>query len=403
MGGKTHEYSFDLKHFPSDVEGLITRVEFAGCRPGSLVCRLVKVNSGERKGVARDAWWVIESRGGKRRPARFVRLRRGAESLRRFTQNYGYSDGDGCVHFRSGRIVSGDLANIPLPEMTRFEHDAQGVPQRLKNSGMCWFAATCFASFFCTEFREVLLSKFDACLRPLCEQSLLNPDAAEALRQKLYYEYHFGDDPRQAPELDGQNGFAQLCILLQRFDIPTLRVFAPDMVRLTDPIVDQRKESHQLREEPVEGENHLICIRCFRTKYTPRRRLRYGGRTYRLVSVLIGSEHCGHQIAVSTRNMRVCRWAVADSDASRHGIGPMFFQFRREPGECMADFSRRWWDSITNSIPVTVFERSTLCDLSPENRKTGYLQKKVKEDDRAGVVNSDFIYLHIPAVHRPKG
>ena len=95
--------------------------------------------------------------------------------------------------------------------------------------------------------------------------------------------------------------------------------------------------------------------------------------------------------------MRVCRWALSDSDMTQHGIGPIFWSIRQSPNETRANFRRRWvkmWDTM---IPVTIFERGKLCDLNPANRPTHELTRFEKALGKAnaepGVVNTDYIYM----------
>ena len=86
-------------------------------------------------------------------------------------------------------------------------------------------------------------------------------------------------------------------------------------------------------------------MRAFRTKWTPKAqaRLVWQGRRYKLVGALIGSEHCGHQIGASALDVDNCAtWALSDSDATQHGIGPLFWSMRRRKGEATASFRARW-------------------------------------------------------------
>ena len=383
--------SFSNHHFP-EITGAISRVTFDACG-GSLTCRPVHVIEGGKP--PKDAWWAIETEG---MPTRYVRLFDGARSLKRFLQNYGFMDRNACVSYRKGTIhlanCTVNRAETDFKPCDRFA-DVKGVPQRSSRSGICWYAATCFVMFFSKQMRELLISRMQPDMREDAQRCLKNAQASERLRHRLYYDYAFGDDPKQSPELDGQNGFSQLCILLTRLDIPTIRLFAPEMRELIDPISDQKGARHRLRSTPRDDEVCVLCVRCFRTHWRVKRRIVYNGRRFCLTSVLIGSEHCGHQIGASTCDMRVCRWALADSDASQHDIGPVFWNMPKTESESRATFKERWWQMWSTLVPVTIFQSTEMCDLSPHNRATGSI--RTGDASKApGVVNTDCIYVSLP-------
>ena len=173
-----------------------------------------------------------------------------------------------------------------------------------------------------------------------------------------------------------------------------IRLLAPEMHLLREAIVDQRGRSHHLRA-PTKGAPCFLVVRCFRAKWRPKRRIVYEGIRYKLVALMIGSEHCGHQIGASTCESDVYRWALADSDGAQHGIGPMFWSIGRD--DSPAERKKRWrnmWDTI---IPAIRFGNGQVCDLNPSNRPTHELerlrQRQTHEAD-PGVVNTDWIYLH---------
>ena len=247
--------------------------------------------------------------------------------------------------------------------------------------------------------RNFLSSYMPSDLFALLKDALNDANIAEKLRHKLYYTYMVGDRPGQDPELDGQNGFTQFCVLGAKLDIPIIRLFAPKLVRMEDPVRDQNGKSFHLRTTPRTDESSMLAVRAFRTKWPPARRITYDNRRYKLIAMMIGSEHCGHQIATSTCDGRVCRWALADSDMRQNGIGPMFWSIPQMKGETKREFKMRWrkmWDDI---VPVTVFGRKELCDLNPVNRPSNDLErfaKQIQHRSEPGVVNTDYIYLHIP-------
>lgn len=350
-----------------------------------------------------ETWWRISC---PRMPDRWVKLTFD-KSLKHLISKFGYLDSGGCLNSRYGTFQSAALqdiqSDVTLDALNRDQRRVKGVPQRTHNSGLCWFGAFCFCVFFCRQMKEFVLSYMPRELRLLTDGVLEDLNKAEQLRKHLYNKYAFGDRPGQDPELDGQNGVSQFCVLAARLGIPVIRLMAPSLQEITDPSVyDQKGERRILRSLPKEGEGSLLIVRCFRTRWTPRRRLVREGRRYKLCAIMIGSEYCGHQIGVSTCDMHVCRWALADSDASREGIGPMFWCIERRRGESPTQFRERWramWDII---LPATNFGRSKVCDFNPTNRPTHDLEthnaaRRRPTNSRPGLVNPDYIYLHIPA------
>lgn len=346
-----------------------------------------------------ETWWQLVSPN---HPDRWIRLYN-QNSLKQLIDHYGFLDGLGCVNKREGHADHAEIKELisshALDGLSDEQRCTTGVPQRVKNSGLCWYCAMCFVLFFSRQMRALILDRSPAPLRRLCADVLTDKKRAEALRRHLYDVYALGDRPGQAPELDGQNGFTQMSILLGRLDIPLVRFFAPTMFELTDPVVDQRGQKVTLRTTPRRDEAAVLAVRCFRTRWRPRRRIVHKGRRYKLVALLIGSEHCGHQIAASTCDMRVCRWALSDSDMTQHGIGPMFWSVSQAPSEDRSVFKQRWvkmWDTM---IPITIFGKNQLCDLNPVNRATHELEKYARalgQTPQVGVVNTDYIYMSMP-------
>lgn len=346
-----------------------------------------------------EKWWRMRAPG---QPDRWFRLYN-QTALKMLIDHYGFMDGSGCVNKNNGTVQNSGMHGVreinTLDGLSDEQRRVTGVPQRVRNSGLCWYCAMCFVLFFCAQMRDMVVSKAPTALKRLCEQVLVDKQRAEALRKHLYDVYALGDRPGQPPEEDGQNGFTQMSILIANLGIPMIRLFAPSMYELTDPVVNQRGEKVQLRTDPRPEETCLLAVRCFRTKWRPKRRFVYNGRRYKLISMLIGSEHCGHQIAASTCDMRICRWALSDSDMSQHGIGPIFWSISQEPRETRDAFKKRWvrmWDTM---IPVTIFGRNQMCDLNPVNRATHELEKYARtlnENSAPGVVNTDYIYMSVP-------
>tara|TARA_B110000046_G_C13022479_1_gene411974 strand:- start:1058 stop:2233 length:1176 start_codon:yes stop_codon:yes gene_type:complete len=350
-----------------------------------------------------EAWYLIVDAKDRRRQ-RWVRLFH-PSALSALVRSYGYIGSDGCLNKDRAVVHRGEkkdaTESVVLNRLSAVHRSVRGVPQRAINSGVCWYCAMCFVMLFSKQMRRLLRSKAPPPLRQKMQNVLTDKVRAEALRHELYHTYALGDRPGQDPALDGQNGFAQLCILLAHLDIPTVRLFAPDMRAVEDSVRDQRGRRHTLRSIPRADETSLLVVRAFRTKWKPRARITHGGRRYKLVAVMIGSEHCGHQIGASAVDMDMCStWALSDSDATQHGVGPLYWSVRRAKGEDRTRFLRRWRSMWEDMVPATLFGDRQVCDLNPANRPTRELesyQRIVNDRPSApGVVNSDFIFLHTP-------
>jgi hypothetical protein len=375
---------------------MITEIVFDTCAKSILRMRMIRILKQGDRVQPEDSVWIVEDPF---LPNRYIRLFSGLKSVQHLVKSYGFMDSNECVNYKSGKLGVGTMkpcAHIPLLERISA---TRGVPQRTLNSGICWFSATCFATLFSEPLRSLVLERLDADASRIASNLLSNSSDSETFRRILFDKYGFGDDPDQDPLKDGKNGFTEFTTLAAQLDIPLVRLFAPDMIELTDKVTDQKGREHSVRNEPRNDEYGILAVRCFRTKWTPRRRLNYKGRRYRLISVLIGSEQCGHQIGASTCDGRVCRWSVSDSDQIRYGIGPLFWSLKRLNEETKHNFRKRWWDAFASMIPVTMMPGQNMCDSSPHNRSTNSLKFKEPTDDRPGVVNSDFIYVSDP-VHR---
>ena len=340
--------------------------------------------------INNESWWVILSEN---RPTRFVKFSDGFQTANLFLKHYQLVDEKGCLNHNAKWTSEKKLCtelNVP----TRFRH-VNGVPQRVYNSGLCWYCAMCFCMFFSQQMRTLLCSKLPKDMQQFCDTILVNPEDAETFRRLLYSKYSVGDKPDQNPELDGQNGFGQFCILLAKLKIPLIRILAPGMEEIRTPVLDQDEKVCQVRYRPLSKESSILCVRCFRTQWHPQRRIDFDGRRYHLCCIFIGSEYCGHQIGASTCDMRVCRWACADSDASQHGIGPVFWSIRQNKNENRGAFKKRWWSMWKDMIPMTVFNSNDICDLSPHNRESCSIKNK-KKSTKPGVVNMDYVYISHP-------
>lgn len=378
---------------PTDI---ITEIHFDTCND-SVVCKLLVQND-------QGFWWAIFSEG---LPTRFICIK-DYRGLLKFATRYGYMDKNDCVNFKRGKFGISKMFKPPT-EYVQLEKTLQfliktykhGIPQKSLNSGLCWYSAMCFACFFCKQMRDLI--KFysrDITINRLIDTCLHNADDAEKLRRYLFFEYHIGDDPRQRPEDDGQNGMSEFLTLVAKLHIPCVRLFAPSLSEIRTEVSDKRNDVYPM-VKPTKFTPSLLVVRCFRTRWKPKLIIKHDDMRYKLASVMIGSEYCGHQIGASTCDLRVCRWGCADADACREGIGPIFWTVKRQPSENIPDFLSRWWDAWGKMLPVVLFNNNSLCDFSPHNRSSCTLESRMNRnqmctDFDAGVVNSDFVYIHLP-------
>jgi hypothetical protein len=248
--------------------------------------------------------------------------------------------------------------------------------------------------------RKYIKSKInDKYLNTLIDKCLESPSASEDLRRHLWFNYDFGDNVDQDPSLDGQNGLSQFCILASKLDIPIYRFFmdSGEIVEICSTVKDQKEKICPLRA-PGASETHLLVVRFYRgnhySMHIPPRRLRHNGVRYKLVSILMGSMHCGHQISAATRDLNWRRWAITDSDASRFGIGPVHFHNTQKHATNV-----EWWNDWRFMVPVTIFGSDEMCNLSPQNRpqkELESLQPKFRgADDSLGQLNADFVYISV--------
>ena len=383
--------------FPK-VSGIVSAARFETCTQNKLTIKVVKIiDSTVKNGFLQNAWWLICT---PQLPNRYVNLYNGEASIKRLLQNYGFSDVSGCVHYKKGRLYTVEKLSKIQQFRVNVPSDCTkvlGIPQRLENSGICWYAATCFAFFYCENVRKLITSKIkDKKLVHYIKNCLYSPEVSEKLREKLWYEYAFGDEIGQAPELDGQNGLSQFCILSSKFDIPMIRYFVNNgnIEMLKSPVYDQKKKSCPVRDTlNYDGEPHLLVVRFYRgnhhSDFKPSRTFVLNGINYKLASMLLGSMHCGHQIGASSHKLSWKRWAISDSDASMFGIGPIHFCSNSPESRVKS----KWWSYWRHMIPLTIFgHQKSFCDLSPHNRPTGELENKPKVSD-VGDLNLDLIYM----------
>lgn len=342
-------------------------------------------------------WWRISAPD---LPDRWLRLQSAKRSVQAMIDAYAYMDGDMCVNSSQDSTTKYRGPPVPIqddPTLSALSDEqlcTTGVPQRAHNSGLCWYSALCFAMLFSKQMRSFLGRYMPDDLESLCAGVLSEPARAEALRAHLYNTYAVGDRPNQPPEKDGQNGASQLLLLLAQLGAPTRVLFAPEMEEVPTPLIDKRGVEHALRRV-VADEPALLVVRAFRTAWTPKRRLLVDGRRYKLVAMLIGSEYCGHQIGASTVDMRVNRWALADADACKHGIGPMFWTLRRAKKETRAQFRTRWREMWKNVLPITRFGfgKRDMCHFNPAMAQENEEYARALKRGTPTTVNTDYLYL----------
>ena len=321
--------------------------------------------------------WVVEGTGG---PDRYVRLF-APSALDVIVRQYAYA-GEEC-HKKGGVVYGcrkegegggeeevGD--SEPLPFLLPFLGVGQERPGQ---SGLCWWSSLCFCLCCTEQMRSVFASRLPPHVSPLVSSCLDKDESARKLRRFLFSTYAIGDDPDQDPSLDGKNAGWELCVLAAQLGLPLIRFEAPSMTQLEDEVEDQRGKSHSLRR-PFWTESSLLVVQCLRSAWEPKRRIKVGGRRYKLAAVLLGSETCGHQISMSTIDMDARRWAISDADARSRGIGPIHWEVRRGT---MKDV---WLKAMHDSVPLSVGGAKT-CSFSPP------LERK------RGGANADYVYLSL--------
>jgi hypothetical protein len=251
-------------------------------------------------------------------------------------------------------------------------------------------------------------------MQPMALACLRDSAQAEALRRALWEDMAFGDPVDQAPELDGQNGMSQIFILAAQIGVPMRRIMCmPDSDNeIIGPVYDQRGKEWPFRNDPADdAEPHFLVMRYRRGHHSTNARLQptpivaSNGSKYRLVAILIGSEFCGHQIAAAAPTDDVRRWAVADSDARRLGIGPMHWRIDTSKATTPEEKVDVWWKSWRTAIPAINYGKG-VCDLSPHNAPVSELNgttvkvtiaarsmNSLPIDESAGLTNIDLLYI----------
>lgn len=372
----------------------VRKIVIAGCSPGSsmqivLVTDLVaEIDS---HGIVRDGVWKLKVTG---LPNRWVRLWGGWHSLQHLLTKYSFFDASGCVYnFDPPKILQANALrcshrmNSSLGKRNIWVQFCKaksrratlipchvalkdvGVAQLSNRSGICWWGSMWFTFCFSPECLGILKYYIDKSkykyLFPHIQSVLKSKEASENFRRLLYSEFGIGDDPNQDPALDGQNGFAQFSIFCSKLNIPMVSLMAPWMRELGDDIISPIGEPVRAPRHPQHGEPAFLGIRTYRSVHVPKFQFEYRGRLWKLRSAMIGSEFCGHQIAISTSCGDQGRWAVYDADGVKECIGPIAWDIS-ENGNVNEHL---WWKLLDKMMPIiNQAGGSTYCDMNPHNR-----------------------------------
>ena len=404
-------------------------------------CRLIKELSTEcTDGACKDAIWKITCEG---LPIRYVHLFGGMQSLRAMLKKFSFFDGEKCIfNYDTSSIRHKNISlhllrhNVKMPHFKVRDsrrpmallkpvekiysknipcHTSTidtGIPQISDSSGICWWGAMWFALCYSDISKSIIEKyasesnvKFKGEFIHLLRGILSQDGNSERMRQLLYDELSLGDDPHQDPYLDGQNAYAQFSIMCSAFGIPLTTYIVP---HLNEEVRIKMKNS---REEDVELPPQMekygcyMGIRTYRSQYKPARVMQKNGKTWKLFAAMIGSEYCGHQIAISSKCGDMNGWAYYDSDAVKDKIGPISWTVPASSSDA------EWWKLMDEITPIVNGAATTkYCDMNPHNRHplTVLLDsleaegndvevlnkyKNTREDDN--LVNMDWLYVSI--------
>ena len=359
-------------------KGRLARIEWRTC-PGSqtdLILSLEVDGTLDAHGVCRDAWWTVRS---PRLPDRHLRLRRGSESLQNLLHRYAFTDVKGCAHHKEveatyvdeGATVAASPPQLPSGALREWT----GVPQFYPDSGICWFAALCGIAFGNVHMKALLSERLPPDLAALADQCLVSREAAQALRNRLWYEWAIGDNVDDPPHMDGRNGCSELRVLLAKLKLPGLcyRIDGTnsDPVKMGCTVTDRKGKSFHL-PVPKRNEACVLLLRFQDAALTPLpRRIKLEGRRFRLTGVFLGQRKCGHQIGMTSPSGNWRDWCICDADLHKSGIGPLFVNFQGPEWSS----GTRWWDAWRELIHVTKFGmgRREFCIINPHNESDARL------------------------------
>lgn len=375
----------------------LVSLSFGSCPGSSLRIRLTRCNVDvvDDHGISADAWWKITCDS---LPDRSFRTTHGTRSVSELLRRYGFQDASGCVNHR--KVIAHYDTTCPKESLDTIPadlRDATGVPQFYRRSGVCWFCAMCWTSMANEQMRQLVASHIpDETFRGVCERAIYDRDSAESFRKRLWFEMNIGDNVEMPPEVDGQNGFSQFCILCAKLGIPMYRLREEQgEYRKIDPrIRDQKGQIVSLRA-PKGNEEHVLALRFQdgdHQRFPLMRRINYRGKRYRLVGVYMGQRKCGHQIAISSPSGSWRDWSIADADLHKDGIGPMFINFEGKK------WQKDWWKAWGELVHVTKFGmgNSQFCSLSPHNPKNDALdsyENAYRGSTALGTNSLDILYL----------
>ena len=273
--------------------------------------------------------------------------------------------------------------------------DATGVPQFLKNSGICWFSSLCCVFFSRPDVLSMLSEYMPSNMLQLCRRSLFDRDSAQKLRNMWWYDYAVGDDVDLPPEMDGRNGFSEFTTLCAKLKIPLLRYsMEENKLQPMGNTVKDRKGKSVTVKLPKGCEKHFMVMRFIDGNHHKKnpilRRIILNGNRYRFLGVTSGNRKCGHQIGWVTLDS--WRHVMAgDADLHKDGIGPLFVHFDGP------EWKNKWWDGCREMLHVAKFGpgRKDFCNLSPHNEADDLLDSYRGAASIPGKNSLDIIYLSV--------
>lgn len=418
----------------------VKKIMIQGCKDSDfmkIILQTELIDKVDDNGIVKDAIWKLKTPG---LPHRWVRLWNGWNSLERLLTKYSFFDAHGCVYnLNPPKIVTANASNCStkmnvnitptsLNKRNIYVHTCSreyryrqfipchvplkevGIAQLSDRSGICWWGSMWFALCYSPDCMNVLLHYIQKSrhvyLKKYLNNVLKTQKCSEALRKLLYETFGIGDNPKQEPELDGQNGYAQFSLLCSKLNIPMVTLMAPWMKDASSNIRSPVGEMVSPPRKPSPNEPAFLGIRTYRSVHVPKFEIKYGGRIWKLRSAMIGSEFCGHQIAISSCCGSQGKWAVYDSDGVKECIGPVAWDIS-ETGD---DGEMRWWSVLDKVMPIiNKTNSSKYCDMNPHNRhplesvNRAYMAELgnsgVKENDLQNThfnqVNLDWIYTSV--------
>jgi hypothetical protein len=258
------------------------------------------------------------------------------------------------------------------------------VSQDRPNAGICWFSAFCKAFVFPESVLSLIQERVGEEARSyLCRSIFEDEEKAKYLRRFLFEKFGFGDDPKQDPLKDGKNAFNEFRTLCKKVGLPIIIA----------------KEGAPLRVNEREKGAEMLVVRAS-SSFVPPRRLtltQKGGAKERfgLVSALLGSRHCGHQIGISTLRGNPSRWVMSDADAALKRIGLLFFPILRGKEEGKEEYWKRWESTWSRLLPANI-SSTKVCNF---NTNSGGIISQGQKSAPSSV-NSDFIYVSMSRLRR---